>query len=72
MRTRELFPREARLAPRAGLLMERHGLIGRAGDHFSVAPPLCATRGELDFLVRQLDAVISELRAGIVVRGSVA
>jgi hypothetical protein len=29
--------------------MERHGLIGRAEDIFFVAPPLCVTRGEVDF-----------------------
>src|SRR6202000_3226035 len=61
--TREPFPKEARLAQRAARLMERDGLIGRAGDIFYVAPPLCVTRGELDFLVRQLDAVIGELQA---------
>src|ERR1700756_5398311 len=32
--TREPFPKQARLAHRAGLLMERHGLMGRAGDVF--------------------------------------
>ncbi len=42
--------------------MERHGLLGRAGNIFFIAPPLCATRSELDFLVNQLDAVIAELQ----------
>jgi len=63
--TREPFPQEARLARRAGLLMERHGLLGRAGDVFFVAPPLCVTRSEVDFLVSQLDAVIAELQADL-------
>jgi adenosylmethionine-8-amino-7-oxononanoate aminotransferase len=70
--TKEPFPRKAGLAQRAGLLMERHGLIGRAGDIFFVAPPLCVTRGEVDFLVSQLDAVIGELQADLLTRGSAA
>ena len=70
--TRQPFPKEARLAQRAGQLMERHGLIGRAGDIFYVAPPLCVTRGELDFLVRQLDAVIGELQADLRTRRNAA
>ena len=70
--TREPFPKQARLAQRAGLLMERHGLLGRCGDIFFVAPPLCVTRGELDFLVRQLAAVIAELQADLLTRGNAA
>ena len=52
--------------------MERHGLLGRGGDIFSVAPPLCVTRGEVDFLVSQLDAVIAELQADLLTRGQAA
>jgi adenosylmethionine-8-amino-7-oxononanoate aminotransferase len=70
--TREPFPKEARLARRAGLLMERHGLLGRAGDVFFVAPPLCVTRDEVDFLVSQLDAVIAELQADLLTRKKAA
>jgi adenosylmethionine-8-amino-7-oxononanoate aminotransferase len=70
--TKEPFPKEARLAQRAKLLMERHGLLGRAGNIFFLAPPLCATRGELDFLVRQLDAVIGELQTDLLTRGNAA
>jgi adenosylmethionine-8-amino-7-oxononanoate aminotransferase len=70
--TREPFPKQARLAQRAGLLMERHGLLGRSGNIIFVAPPLCVTRGELDFLVRQLAAVIAELQADLLARGRAA
>lgn len=70
--TREPFPKKARLAQRARLLMERHGLLGRAGNIFFIAPPLCATRGELDFLVNQLGAVIAELQADLLTRGNAA
>jgi adenosylmethionine-8-amino-7-oxononanoate aminotransferase len=62
---RQPFPKEAGLARRASLLMERHGLLGRAGDIFFVAPPLCVTRSEVDFLVSQLDTVIGELQADL-------
>jgi adenosylmethionine-8-amino-7-oxononanoate aminotransferase len=70
--TKEPFPKEARLAQRVGLLMERHGLLGRAGDIVFVAPPLSVTRSELDFLVRQLEAVIGELQADLLTRRQAA
>jgi adenosylmethionine-8-amino-7-oxononanoate aminotransferase len=70
--TKEPFPKEARLAQRAGRLMERHGLLGRAGNVFFLAPPLNVTRSELDFLVRQLDAVIAELQADLLTRRQAA
>ena len=70
--TREPFPKEARLAQRAARLMERHGLLGRGGDIFPIAPPLCVTRGEADFLVSQLEAVIAELQADLLTRGKAA
>src|SRR3984957_15100916 len=66
--TKEPFPKEAGLARRSTLLMERYGLLGRAGNIFYIAPPLSVTRGELDFLVNQLDAVIAELQAGLLSR----
>jgi adenosylmethionine-8-amino-7-oxononanoate aminotransferase len=70
--TKEPFPKEARLAHRAGLLMERHGLLGRAGNIFFIAPPLCVTRSEVDFLVSQLDAVIADLRVDLLTHGNAA
>jgi adenosylmethionine-8-amino-7-oxononanoate aminotransferase len=70
--TKEPFPKEAGLARRVGLLMERHGLLGRGGDVFFVAPPLCVTRAEVDFLVSQLDAVLAELQADLLTRGTAA
>lgn len=70
--TKEPFPKEARLAERVRLLMERHGLLGRAGDIFFVAPPLSVTRSELDFLVRQLEEVIAELQAELLTRRQAA
>lgn len=63
--TRRPFPAQARLKQRATLLMERHGLLGRGGDVVFVAPPLCVTSGEIDYLVSQLDAVIAQLQADL-------
>jgi adenosylmethionine-8-amino-7-oxononanoate aminotransferase len=70
--TKEPFPREAGLAHRANLLMERHGLLGRAGNVFFLAPPLSVTTGEIDFLVSQLEAVIAELQAELLTHGRAA
>jgi adenosylmethionine-8-amino-7-oxononanoate aminotransferase len=61
--TKAPFPREAQLKQKATFLMERQGLLGRGGDVFFVAPPLCVTRDEIDYLVTQLDVVIAELQA---------
>ena len=66
--TKEPFPKEAGLARRAGRLMERHGLLGRAGNVFFIAPPLSVNRSELDFLVNQLDAVIADLQDDLLSR----
>jgi adenosylmethionine-8-amino-7-oxononanoate aminotransferase len=66
--TRERFPAAARLAHKAEQAMTRHGLLGRGGDVFPLAPPLCVTRGEIDYLVRQLDAVLTDLEADLGVR----
>jgi adenosylmethionine-8-amino-7-oxononanoate aminotransferase len=63
--TRESFPKSARIAQRSKLAMERHGLLGRAGDVLFVAPPLSSTPGEIDFLVSQLSAVVADLQAGL-------
>jgi adenosylmethionine-8-amino-7-oxononanoate aminotransferase len=43
--------------------MSQHGLLGRAGDIISLAPPLTITRDEIDFVVRQLDSVLGEAEA---------
>ena len=42
-------------------LMDEHGLLGRAGDIISIAPPLCITKDEVDFLVAQLDEILSKV-----------
>ena len=61
--TRESFPEEAGLSKKAAPLMAKHGLLGRAGNVISLAPPLCITRNEVDHLVDKVDAVVAELEA---------
>jgi adenosylmethionine-8-amino-7-oxononanoate aminotransferase len=59
--TREPFESSAGLSRAAKELMDRHGLLGRGGDIFPLAPSLCVTYGEVDHLLGRLDAVLSGL-----------
>jgi adenosylmethionine-8-amino-7-oxononanoate aminotransferase len=36
-------------------------LLGRGGDIFFLAPPLCVNRDEIDHLIARVDAVIADL-----------
>jgi adenosylmethionine-8-amino-7-oxononanoate aminotransferase len=59
--TREPFPPGAGLKPAVQALMDRHGLLGRGGDVFLLAPSLCVKQGEVDELVERVDAVLDGL-----------
>jgi adenosylmethionine-8-amino-7-oxononanoate aminotransferase len=59
--TKERFPKEARLGDKLDKLMSKHGLLGRAGDVVSLAPPLTITKDEVDFTVQQLGQAIGEV-----------
>ena len=59
--TKERFPPEAGLAKKLKPIVDRHGLLGRMGDSNFLAPPLCITKDEVDYLVKQLDSIIGEL-----------
>jgi adenosylmethionine-8-amino-7-oxononanoate aminotransferase len=59
--TREPFAPEAGLKQAAQTLMDRHGLLGRGGDVFFLAPSLCVTRDEVDELITRVDAMIGDL-----------
>jgi adenosylmethionine-8-amino-7-oxononanoate aminotransferase len=61
--TRESFPEEADVGKKIAPLMAKHGLLGRAGNVISLAPPLCITKDEVDHVVDKVDAVIGELEA---------
>lgn len=55
------FPPEAGLKRAAQALMAEHGLLGRAGDVFFLAPPLCVTHAEVDTLMDGVEAIIATL-----------
>jgi adenosylmethionine-8-amino-7-oxononanoate aminotransferase len=59
--TREPFPPEAGLKDATQALMNRYGLLGRAGDVFFLAPPLCVTRDDIDAMIERVDAVLGGL-----------
>ncbi len=59
--SKERFPEEAQLSAKLTRIMERKGLLGRAGDIISIAPPLTITRDEVDFVVRALDETLEEV-----------
>jgi adenosylmethionine-8-amino-7-oxononanoate aminotransferase len=59
--TREPFPAAAGLKRIAQESMDRHGLLGRGGDIFFLAPPLCVNRDEIDHLIARVDAVLGDL-----------
>ena len=60
--TEARFPKEARVAPRLNDKFRKHGLILRASSYvFSLGPPLCITRGEVDEIVRGIELSLWEL-----------
>ena len=59
--TREKFPKEAELTKKMQPILDRHGLLTRAGDNIFMAPPLCITKDEVDHMVKQVDDVVGEL-----------
>jgi adenosylmethionine-8-amino-7-oxononanoate aminotransferase len=63
--TREKFPKEAELGKKFGAAIDRQGLLGRAGDVLSMAPPLCITKDEVDFLVKRVDDAITEVESAL-------
>ena len=60
--TKERYPAEAQLAPKLTAIMERNGLLGRAGDIISLSPPLTITKDEVDFVVKALDSTLEEVQ----------
>ena len=60
--TKEKFPQEAQLATKLSRIMDKNGLLGRAGDIISIAPPLTITKDEVDFIVRAVDSTLEEVQ----------
>ncbi len=63
--TRQRFPREAELGKKVTIALSHHGLLGRGADVIALAPPLCVTKDEIDYLVQQVDAVITEVEKAL-------
>ena len=59
--TKEKFPKEAEVDKKMRPILDRHGLLTRAGDTIYMAPPLCITKDEVDHMVKQVDEVVGEL-----------
>ena len=60
--TRQSFPKEADLAKKFnGIMVKRSLLRLRLADKIILAPPLCITKDEVDYLVNELDGAIGEL-----------
>ena len=59
--TKEKFPKEADITKKFNEAWNRQGLLGRAGDVISLAPPLCITKDEVDWLVKSVDDAITEV-----------
>ncbi len=60
--TKEKFPESAQLTAKLTAAMEGNGLLGRAGDVISLAPPLTITKDEVDFVVHALDSSLEEVQ----------
>ncbi len=61
--TKEKFPKEADISKKFNDAWNRNGLLGRAGDVISLAPPLCITKDEVDWLVKSVDDAITEVES---------
>ncbi len=61
--TREKFSPEDGLAKKLTPIIARRGLLGRFGDIIPIAPPLCITKDEVDFVVKAVGDSIGELES---------
>tara|TARA_Y100000590_G_scaffold90437_1_gene101997 strand:- start:2470 stop:3849 length:1380 start_codon:yes stop_codon:yes gene_type:complete len=59
--TKEKFPAEMKLSDKATAVLQKHMILGRAGDSIPIAPPLCITKNEIDHFVSQLDSALTEI-----------
>jgi len=55
------FSRQSNRWRTLNLIMRKHGLLGQATSIIPVAPSLCITKEEVDYLAMQLDQVIAEV-----------
>ena len=65
--TRERFPTEVGLGRKITAAFLRHGLLARQrGDIIFLIPPLIVTRKEIDYVVGQVDKVLSDVESELV------
>ena len=59
--TKEKFPVELKFADKVTAALQKHMILGRAGDSIPIAPPLCITKNEIDHFVGQLDSALTDI-----------
>ncbi len=61
--TKENFPSHVKLGDRLTGMFRQNGLLLRGGDAMNIAPPLCATRDDIDEIVTVMDSVFTDLES---------
>lgn len=64
-KTKERFPKEARVPQKLDAIMLKRGLMTRVSDVIPIVPPLVITKEEADMVVNELDASLDELQRQI-------
>ena len=60
------FPPGAGLAKKLPkMLFDRNIVSFRAGDVISICPPLCISKGEIDFIVSAIDSALEQLESDL-------
>jgi adenosylmethionine-8-amino-7-oxononanoate aminotransferase len=47
------------------MLFDRNIVSFRAGDVISICPPLCISKGEIDFIVSAIDGALEQLESDL-------
>ena len=64
--TKTAFPADAGLAKKLPKMLFDHNIVSfRAGDVISICPPLCISRGEVDFIVSAIDGALEQLESDL-------
>ena len=63
--SKEKFDTEFKLYDKLTAILQKHMILGRAGDTIPIAPPLCITKNEIDHFVSQLDSALTEIETQV-------